>query len=104
VATAFGFVRPTEQGRKIEFNAAVAATLDAPEGSGSYTYTVPFTTETATASNAQHTDSIAVSGMRLVDGVWYAQIVGATTNKENAYPEPGAAVYTVLSGAFDQVP
>jgi hypothetical protein len=42
--------------------------------------------------------------MRLVDGVWYAQIVGATTNKENAYPAPGAAVYTVLSGRFDRVP
>ena len=56
------------------------------------------------ASNAQHTDSVSVRGMRLVDGVWYAQIVGATTNKENAYPAPGAAVYTVLSGSFDQVP
>ena len=104
VATAFGFLRPTEQGRKIEFNAAVAATLDAPEGSGTYKYTVPFTTETAAASNAQRTDSVTVSGMRLVDGVWYAQIVGAATNKENAFPEPGAAVYTVLSGSFDQVP
>jgi hypothetical protein len=104
VATAFGFVRPTESGRKIEFNAAVAATLEAPEGSGSYTYSVPFTTETAAASNAQQTDSVSVSGMRLVDGVWYAQIVGATTNQENAFPEPGAAVYTVLSGSFDQVP
>jgi len=104
VATAFGFLRPTEQGRTIEFNAAVAATLDAPEGSGTYKYTVPFTTETAVASNAQRTDSVAVSGMRLVDGVWYAQIVGATTNQENAFPEPGAAVYTVLSGSFDRMP
>ena len=42
--------------------------------------------------------------MRLVNGVWYAQIVGATTNEENAFPAPGAAVYTVLSGSFDQVP
>jgi hypothetical protein len=104
VATAFGFVRPTENGRKIEFNAAVAATLDAPEGSGAYTYTVPFTTETRTVSNAARTDSLSVTGMRLVEGVWYAQIVGATTNKENAFPEPGAAVYTVLSGSFDRVP
>jgi hypothetical protein len=103
-APAFGFMRPTEGGRKIEFSAAIAATLDAPEGSGTYTYPIPFTTETVAASNAQHTDSVSVSGMRLVDGVWYAQIVGATTNKENAYPAPGAAVYTVLSGSFDQVP
>ena len=104
VAPAFGFVRPTENGRKIEFNAAVAATLDAPEGSGTYKYTMSFTTEAAAASNAQRTHSVAVSGMRLVDRAGYAQIVGATTNKENAYPEPGAAVYTVLSGSFDRVP
>jgi hypothetical protein len=103
-APAFGFLRPSETGRKLEFNAAIAATLEAPEGSGTYTYPIPFTTETAAASNAQHTDSVSVSGMRLVDGVWYAQIVGATTNKENAYPAPGSAVYTVLSGSFDQVP
>ena len=45
-----------------------------------------------------------MNGLNLVDGVWYGQIVGATTNKENAFPEPGAAVYTVLSGSFDQVP
>jgi hypothetical protein len=103
-APALGFVRPTEDGRKIEFNASVAATLDAPEGSGTFKYAIPFTTETRTASNAQRTDSVSVTGMRLVDGAWYAQIVGATTNEENAYPAPGAAVYTVLSGSFDRVP
>jgi hypothetical protein len=42
--------------------------------------------------------------MRLVEGARYGQIVGATTNKDNAFPEPGAAVYTVLSGSFDRVP
>jgi hypothetical protein len=42
--------------------------------------------------------------MRLVDSARYAQIVGATTNEENAFPAPGAAVYTVLSGSFDRVP
>ncbi len=104
VAPAFGFVRPTENGRKIEFNAAVAATLDAPEGSGTYTYAMSFTTEGASANNAQRTHSVAVSGLRLVDRAGYAQIVGATTNEENGYPAPGAAVYTVLSGSFDRVP
>jgi hypothetical protein len=103
-AIAFGFVRPAEEGRTITFNAAVSATLDAPEGSGTYKYPMSFTTETAAASNVQRTKSVAVSGMRLVDGAWYVQIVGATTNKENAFPEPGAAVYTVLSGTFDRVP
>ena len=47
---------------------------------------------------------MSVTGMRLVDGVWYGQLVGATTNKTNAFPEPGTAVYTVLSGRFDRVP
>jgi len=42
--------------------------------------------------------------MRVVEGAWYGQIVGATTNRENAFPEPGAAVYTVLSGIFDRLP
>jgi hypothetical protein len=42
--------------------------------------------------------------MRLVDGVWYGQLVGATTNQANAFPEPGTAVYTVLSGRFDRIP
>lgn len=50
------------------------------------------------------TRSLDVFGMRLVEGVWYGQIVGATTNETNAFPEPGAAVYTVLSGSFDRVP
>ena len=58
----------------------------------------------AQASNAEHTETLSVTGMRLVDGAWYGQIVGATTNRENAYPEPGAAVYTVLSGRFDRIP
>jgi hypothetical protein len=104
VAPSFGVVRPTEQGRTITFSAAVAATLEAPEGSGTYKYPMSFTTEAATARNVQRTKSLSVSGMRLVDGARYVQIVGATTNKENAFPEPGAAVYTVLSGTFDLVP
>jgi hypothetical protein len=51
VAPSFGVVRPTEQGRTITFSAAVAATLEAPEGSGTYKYPMSFTTEAATARN-----------------------------------------------------
>ena len=69
-----------------------------------YKYAISFTTEGAAASDAQRTHSVAVNGIRLVESGRYAQIVGATTNPENAYPEPGAAVYTVLSGSFDRVP
>ena len=50
------------------------------------------------------TMTVEITGMRLVDGVWYVQLVGATVNKENAFPKPGTAVYTVLSGQFDQMP
>jgi hypothetical protein len=42
--------------------------------------------------------------MKLVAGANHVQLVGATTNKANAVPEPGAAVYVVLSGTFDRVP
>ena len=34
----------------------------------------------------------------------HEQLVGATVNKQNAFPKPGTAVYTVLSGQFDQLP
>jgi hypothetical protein len=101
---ASGTLRPTATGRQIQFTATVRATLDSPTNSGSFDYTMPFTTEGAQASNAEHTETLSVTGMRLVDGAWYGQLVGATTNRENAYPEPGAAVYTVLSGRFDLIP
>ena len=80
------------------------ATLDRGADSGSFDYAIPFTTEGTAASNRPATETLQVSGMRLVEGAWYGQIVGATTNRENAFPEPGAAVYTVLSWSFDRVP
>jgi hypothetical protein len=76
----------------------VRATLDRGGDSGSFDYAIPFTTEGAAATNRPRTETLEVSGMRLVEGAWYGQIVGATTNKDDAFPEPGAAVYTVLSG------
>ena len=32
------------------------------------------------------------------------QLVDAMVDKPNAVPQPGTAVYTVLSGSFDQLP
>jgi len=101
---ATGVMSPTSEGRKLTFTATVSATLDSPTSKGTFDYAIPFTTEAAAASNATGSETLNVTGMRLVDGVWYGQIVGATTNKENAFPEPGTAVYSVLSGSFDQVP
>jgi hypothetical protein len=42
--------------------------------------------------------------MRLVEGARYVQLVGATTNRADANPGPGAAVTAVLSGTFDAMP
>jgi hypothetical protein len=104
--TAFGTISSeTPEGRIIQFSASVAATLATPDGeTGTHTYAMPFTTETAVATDILGQLTIERTGLRLVEGVWYAQIVAATTNKENAFPEPGAAVYAVLSGQFDQLP
>jgi hypothetical protein len=101
---ASGWIRPTPTGRRIDFTASVAASVELPEGGGTFTYQVPFTTESAEARNAPGTESVEATGMRMVEGAWYAQLVGATTNRTNAFPKPGAAVYTVLSGRFDQLP
>ena len=99
-----GSLVPTASGRKITFTATVRASLSDTPRAGTYEYEIPFSTEAAAASNAAGTDSVSVTGMRLVDNVWYGQLVGATTNKTNAFPEPGTAVYTVLSGRFDRIP
>ena len=71
---------------------------------GTFTYRMPFTTETLKAKGLGRDLEVEVSGVRLVDGAGYVQLVGATVNKENAFPAPGTAVYTVLSGKFDRVP
>jgi hypothetical protein len=99
-----GTLTETSEGRRIEFTAPVTATLAGPRGSGTFTYTIPFSTESASAASRDGTASVSVSGMRLVEGAWYVQLVGATVNRENAVPKPGTAVYSVLSGRFDRVP
>ncbi len=103
-APASGTMRSTAEGRRIEFTASVAATRDSPTGGGTLTYTIHFSTDAASSPNADGTRSVSVSGMRMVEGPKHVQIVGATVNRMNADPKPGTAVYTVLSGQFDQVP
>ena len=70
---------------------------------GTLTYTVPFTTETAFAASPSG-GAVEVTGVRLVEGVGYAELVGATVNEPYAIPAGGTAVFTVLSGAFDPAP
>lgn len=102
---ASGRISPMSGEHEIQFTASVTATMKQGDAhSGAYTYQMPFTTETATATDILGQVSVERTGVRLVDGVWYAQIVAATTNRENAVPAPGAAVYSVLSGSFDDLP
>jgi len=103
-APASGWLRSAADGLTLEFSASVRATLLAPEGGGTLTYSVPFTTESLVSRSLEGDTEIPVRGARLVRGARYVQIVGATANKANARPEPGAAVYTVLSGTFDWIP
>jgi len=101
-STASGLLRPSATGQIVEFNATVTATLIEGKDESTLAYSVPFTTEVAAASSDGK--SVHVTGARIVPGVRYTQVVGATVNKANAVPEPGTAVYTVLSGSFDQLP
>ena len=105
VSPVSGLMSPTPTGQMLSFIATLSATVSGDEGSGgALTYTVPFTTETVSAPNAAGTQSVEVTGARLLEGAGYAQIVGATVNQADATPRPGAAVYTVLSGTFDPEP
>jgi hypothetical protein len=90
--------------RRVEFTAVLAASLSSPDGTSASTYSLRFTTESASATDAAQDDSIEVDGMRVVEGPNYVQLVGATTNRTDAAIEPGSAAYGVLSGSFDSIP
>ncbi|MCP5058517.1 MAG: hypothetical protein GY937_17585 [bacterium] len=102
-APATGTATKTSEGIKISFSATVSVTL-VQQGGGTFQYSLPFTTESASATNAAGTNTVSLSGMQLVEGPNHVQLVGATTNKTNAFPEPGRAVSSVLSGTFDTFP
>jgi hypothetical protein len=103
-APASGSMRKEGDSSRIEFMALVKASLTTAEGSNSTTYSLRFTTDTVRASDAEATATVSIEGMRLAAGTKHVQLVGAVTNQADAYPEPGAAVYTVLSGTFDTTP
>jgi hypothetical protein len=97
-----GRLLSSSTGLIVQFGATVNVTITNGEESGTASYAIPFTTETASASKGGHT--VEVTGMRIVPGARYTQLVGATGNRADAFPNPGTAVYTVLSGSFDQLP
>jgi hypothetical protein len=88
----------------LEFHAAIEASIANASGTTANHYSLIFTTESTTATNAALTEQIEVEGMRLVPGPNYVQLVGGATNKPDAIPQPGSAVYAVLSGTFDWFP
>jgi len=102
---AVGLMRATEDSRILEFTAEVVASIEKDGVRGAeLKYLVPFTTEVATAKNLPRTVTIQVQGLRLLEDIWHVQLVGGATNRIDAIPEPGSAVYTVLSGTFDGLP
>jgi len=98
-----GMMRRAEDGRLIiDLDAFVIVTLDHPDAPGSKALPIHFTTEAAQAKSLSGHHAIDVTGMRVAGrGV---QLVGTATNEADDYPKPGAPVYVVLSGAFDQLP
>jgi hypothetical protein len=90
--------------RELDFTATVRATLTRASGEGSFDYLMPFSTSGESATSIDGSQTLTRIGVHVIDGVWYAQIVGAATNKSEAFPGPGVAVYTVLSGQFDTIP
>jgi hypothetical protein len=103
-STASGILRKGETRREIQFQAIVQVRLRSAEGESASSYAVSFTTQEATATNAARTRTVEVEGASLVPGPNYVQLVGAATNRSDAIPGPGAAVYAVLSGSFDWIP
>jgi hypothetical protein len=102
-SSASGQLSPSTNGTLVHFSATVAATVSgSEEEGGTLTYAVPFTTETVSTTSGGQT--LEVTGARIVSGARYTQLVGATVDKPGSVIDPGAPVYTVLSGTFDQLP
>jgi hypothetical protein len=88
---------------QIELLATLVANLRGGEAVPPLTYQLRFTTGLAQAPSADQTDSVAVAG----EGAGVSRdlrLVGAATNRPDAFPGPGEAVYAVLSGRLDSLP
>ena len=97
-----GVMTDTPSGRKISFLAAIsAADMDKPDA-GARSYSLSFTTESATATSSDGSTVVSREGFRPPEGANYIQLVGATIAKSDN--EKGSAVYMVLSGNFDRLP
>jgi len=102
-SAATGAMRVGGDGRlQMDIDAYVVVTLDHPESPGVKKLPIHLTTEGALAKSLSGDQVIDIAGGRISGrGV---QLVGTATNAEDDYPKPGAAVYVMLSGVFDQLP
>lgn len=101
--SATGTVRKVAGSKQIELFATLVATLQGSPDRPPVSYQLRFTTGTAQASNTSQTESVTVDGVPAA-AANYVQLVGAATNRPDAFPGPGEAVYAILSGNFDSLP
>lgn len=105
VKTASGQIRRAlDGGAVLELEAFVGVILNHPEHGGSKTLWIQFTTETAEATGIDGLGKRSITGMRVPSGAKAIQLVGASVNDADDYPNPGTAVLSVLSGTFDRFP
>jgi hypothetical protein len=100
---ATGTLRKVAGAKQIELFATLVATLQGSPETPPVSYELRFTTGTAQASNTSQTETVTVDGVPAA-AANYVQLVGAATNRPDAFPGPGEAVYAVLSGSFDALP
>jgi len=101
-----GTLRKGPDGRLIiDLSATVHSNLEGGlEGGGKRSYSLRFSTEHAEAKSSDARVTLPIDGMRVEPGPNYVQLVAGTTNANDSIVEPGAAVYSVLSGTFDHLP
>lgn len=100
--TAVGNVRATAAGAEIDLVAKLVASLRGRPEVPPVMYELRFTTGRAQAKGSDGRDAVAVDGTPAAPQS--VQLVGAATNRSDAYPGPGEAVYAFLSGRFDRLP
>lgn len=100
---ASGTLRNIRGSKQIELFATLVATLQGSAETPPAFFELRFTTGTAQASNARRTATVAIDGTPVEAGN-HVRLVGAATNRQDAFPGPGEAVYAILSGSFDWLP
>lgn len=101
--TATGTLRHVGGVRQIELAATLVASLREYPETPPVAYQLVFTTGRAQAINTGGTEAVTLDGAA-PSAANRVSLVGAATNRPDAFPGPGEAVYAVLSGTFDWLP